>query len=212
MEEKNKDSGRNLSSGLSKNDIISILEHDSFLRTVNQFLQHSKKTQYWKTISFIVMAILGIFGFYLAWASNFEASKIETIRLRNERETARLDHIIQTKISWMRNVDESVTDLRKTRQNIILRCKYDKPLSLYEQQLLRSNARFDVNKAFTGVEYIFDQQVHQKLHDFLSFDESIKDVCASDAPTDAEYIDHLHQFTNLMGASILQDAKDYEKN
>ncbi len=47
---------------------------------------------------------------------------------------------------------------------------------------------------------------------FLTFDEKIPDVCAPNAPTDADYINQLHQFTTLMGQSIQKDARDYEKD
>ncbi len=64
MENQDKNINPKLLNNLTKNDIIEILEHKSFVKTIDQFLEHNKKTQFWKTVSFIVMAFLGIFGFY----------------------------------------------------------------------------------------------------------------------------------------------------
>lgn len=205
MEDQNSEVERRHPPGLSRDDIITILKHDAFFNILHQFIQHGRSTQFWKSISFVIMAFLGIGGFYLAWMATLETNKIESHRMYDERQAALIEQKITNKINWMRKTDQAMIDLRKTHEYIVLHCKYDTPLSKYQQALLRSNAQFELNKSFTGIEFIFDENIHQKFHGFINFDRTIPDVCAPNAPTDDTYLQYAHELINLMGQSIQKD-------
>ncbi len=211
MEDKSPENIPTKTIGLTRDDIIEILKNETFYNTLHQFIEHNQKTQFWKTVSFVMMAFLGIGGFFLAWQSNLDANQVEATRLHDERMRGQIDRKIKNKIAWMREADQAMIELRKTREFIVLNCKYHHPFSLYDQTLLRSRARFDLNKAFTGIDFVFNEQVHDQFHKYIEFDENIPDVCAPNTPNDAVYLKASHNLISLMGKSIQQDEENLEK-
>lgn len=208
----NHNRGRRESDRLTKHDILDILKHDAVAQTLEQFFKRNRWAQFFKTLSFVLMAALGVGGFYLAWDSNRQENYAAEIREQNQRQAADLEQKIKTKLEWMRQINKTILDMRQVRQFIIFRCIFNyHPLNQYEQQVLRYEAQTTVIKAYTGSRFIFNDAVENKTRELIHFDETIKDVCAKNAPSDEIWHQYQRSLDDLMGQSIKDDEDKLKK-
>jgi hypothetical protein len=149
-----------------------------------------------KIVTLIIGVIAGIVGYFLMWEIEKEARKTEIIR-----------SVLDEKLVWYTKVNQSVMSLRKTLTLIQLHCQNGDAPTQQEQDMQRFSSVYNVANAFTGIEYIFDRDVYQKLIDLTAFEESILDVCSSEAPSDEVWRQKLREINTLMGQSISKDRK-----
>jgi predicted RND superfamily exporter protein len=105
----------------------------------------------------------------------------------------------------MRRADLAVMDMRKTREMIVIGCKYHVHRNKYEEELRRFIVRDNVVRAFDGVDYVFNNRVRQKVRQLITFDENIDDVCSHSSPSDLTWLNYASIIKELMGKSILLD-------
>lgn len=108
-------------------------------------------------------------------------------------------------MEWMRRADLAVMNMRKTREMIVIHCQYHLPRNIYQEKIDRINAQYEIIKTFVGINFIFDNQVLDKIHQLMQFDKSINDVCDQSAPSDDAWYKYAVEIDNLMGNSITND-------
>lgn len=202
---------RNLDQSSLKDEIIGLIKHDEVDALIQRFLTHAKKIHRTKVIinSIVILLgfLIGIGAFYLAYQASADETLIATKKAYDQERSLNIQENIRRKIQWMRKLDSAVINLRIVRDHIVLQCKYNQPISAYRQELLRDNARFVIINAFTGSNFVFNDALYQQAPALIAFDESVKDVCAANAPHDIKWREHLIAINNIMGQSIRKDQE-----
>lgn len=180
---------------LSKRDVLDILKSDVVQQVINKITPKQNKVfQFFRGVGFILAIIGGLAGYYISWLSAQDSHKVE------EAQTA-----INRDIEWLRVIDQSVMEMRKTVHLIKLDCQYGKYLTQYEQDKRRFLARYRVALAMSGVSHIFNMKVFEALRNLTAFDESISDVCAKDAPPDEAWEEKFGLVNNAIGEIIKEE-------
>ena len=189
-----------------KEEIISLIKHDDVEILFKRYLNNAKKIHRTKVVTNSIVVLLGfligIGAFYLAYESSANETKVATIKAYDAERASSIRAGIERKIQWMEKINSSIINMRTIRYNIVLGCKNKKPISSFKQNLLRSNARFNVILSSTGNQYVFNDALNTKIHDLLVFDENVVDVCSKSAPGDAKWRQYLQEINDIMGDSI----------
>lgn len=186
--------------GLS-DEIKKVIRDEQFQATVGKFVRKSNtRFKVLKGIGFTVAIASGLFGYLLA--ANSEA---------DDRRAQMIHKVINEKQEWMQKVNNGILELRRTRSQIKYDCENNKPISLYEQGLKRFEARADLVKFVNGIGEIFNEEVFKTILELTRFDESVKDVCAKNAPGDDAWLDISRKLNQQMRESLKTD-REYLKN
>lgn len=202
---------RNLDKSSLTDEIIGLIKHDEVDALIQRFLTHTKKIHRTKVIinSIVILLgfLIGIGAFYLAYQESADETVIAIKKAYAQEKSLNIQENIRRKIAWMKKIDASIINMRKVRYHIILQCRNNQPISAYQQELQRFNSRVVVANAFTGSKFVFNDTLGQKGIEITTFDESVKDVCAANAPHDIKWREYLHEIDNIMGQSIRQDQE-----
>lgn len=186
--------------GLS-DEIKKVIRDEQFQATVGKFVRKSNtRFKVLKGIGFTMAVISGLFGYLLA--ANSEA---------DDRRAQMIHEIIKEKRAWVVKVSEGILQLRKTRFLIKYDCDHNRAPSLYEQGKLRFLAIHELVRSCTGTREIFGEEVGTICREIAAFDESIKDVCAKDAPDDETWRAFLVKINEQMHSSIKNDQEQLEQ-
>lgn len=186
--------------GLS-DEIKKVIRDEQFQATVGKFVSKSDTPfKVIKGIGFAIAVASGLFGYLLA--ANSEA---------DDRRAQMIHKVINEKQDWMQRVNNAILELRRTRTQIKYDCENNKPISLYEQGLKRFDSRADLVKSFNGIGEVFNDEVFKTLLELTSLDESVKDVCAKDAPDDNAWLDISRKLNRQMRESLKID-REHLKN
>ncbi len=145
-------------------------------------------------IAFSILIAAG--SFYLAHEATYYNKEAELIR-----------HEKEEKITWMRQIDTAILNMRKLRYDIVRECTYGTPMPLKEQEALRMAAMFEFMKAHVGARFIFSEEMQNKARELVQFDYSVKDICATDAPSDSAWKQLMLEMDDIMGKSLQEDNK-----
>ena len=181
------------------NDVAHLLRDKTVQRTLRALSPHGW-LQVVKEIGAVMAVIAALIGYFLTWDAE-----------RSDRRADQIRDVIKEKIVWMRQADSGIMEVRKVRYLIRLKCEYHKPITPYEQAWQRFIARYQSVKAFTGIEQVYDYTIYNAFREFTHFDESVKDVCAKDAPRDTAWWQYLHDVNHLMRQSIQKDRNQLIK-
>ena len=192
-----------------KDEILGVIKHDEVDALIQRFLTHAKKIHRTKVIvnSLVILLgfLIGIGAFYLAYQSSADETLIATKKAYDQEKSLNIQANIRRKIAWMKKIDASIINMRKVRYHIILQCEHNQPISPYQQELLRFNARVVVANAFAGSQFVFNDALVQRGYELTAFDESVKDVCAINSPKDIKWREYSTAINNIMGQSIRTD-------
>ncbi len=181
-------------------EVAKIIRDPEFQKTVEIFRTNQTIFRVIKGLGFSLALISGLFGYFLK--ANSEA---------DDRKAAAITNVINEKKEWVRRVSIGIMDVRRTRFLIKYDCDHNKPISLYEQGIKRFLARDRLIESFNGIHEIFDDQVFQTMLQFTAFDETIRDVCAENAPDDDAWLAISRKANQQMKASIKADRDKLEK-
>ncbi len=185
--------------GLSP-EVGKIIRDPEFQKTVEIFRTNQTLFRLLKGVGFTLALASGLFGYFLN--ANSEA---------DDRKASALTSIINEKKEFSQRINRGILEVRKTRYLIKYDCDNEKGQSLYEQGQKRFLARDKLVESFNGAREVFDNQLFQTLLELTAFDESIKDVCAKNAPDDAEWVKFSRKVNELIRASISSDRERLAK-
>lgn len=192
-----------------KDEIIGLIKHDEVDALFKRYLRHVKKVHRMKLIinSIVILLgfLIGIGAFYEAYQASVEQTEIATKTELDRDLSTDLQAKIDRKMRWMQKINGAVINMRKVRYHITLQCKYNKPISAYEQKVKRFNARYKLVLLATGNQFIFNKNLNMKIHQLVAFDESVKNVCLKNAPKDNQWQKYSIEINNIMGDSIKKE-------
>lgn len=182
--------------GLSE-EVIAVIRNKNFQDTAHLYTQKNETLfRFFKGFGFMIALTSGLLGYLLK--ANSEA---------DDRSAEAIHRIIREKTAWQIKADEGILGVRKTRFLIKYNCENGKAISLYQQGLERFNARYNLIKASSGIDQIFGDELLNTFKELAKFDESVRDVCAKDAPDDESWRVFLVKANQEMRKSI-QDERD----
>lgn len=195
-------------SEITKDEINTIVNSEALQKAIKDSHDAWEKTKFkWQIFVALVMALSAALGYYLKWDSDRKDLIEQQIQAANERKAEQIQAEINLKMEWMRRTNNAIKDMRKTRALIIIGCKYQRPISMYNQEVERFLVRDQVARNFDGVMFIFNNSVQKKVSDLINFDESINNVCSTNAPSDDQWHKYENEISILMENSITQDEQ-----
>lgn len=160
-----------------------------------------------KGIGFTALLAAGLIGYYIQWNADIKQRQAEA----TNRVAEEIQQNINRKIEWQIKLNDSMVSLKENVEMIMLKCKYQIPISEYEKNEERLKSRYKVIEAFTGSQHVFGDKILDKYRDLINFDESVKNLCAPNAPTELEWRKYIIDINNLIAESISQDKKELER-
>lgn len=186
--------------GLS-DEIKKVIRDEQFQATVGKFVsKNDTPFKIIKGIGFAIAVASGLFGYLLA--ANSEA---------DDRRAQMIHKIIDEKRAWVIKVNEGILQLRKTRFLIKYDCDHNKAPTLYNQGKMRFQAIHELVRSCSGTREIFGEDVGRTCKEITAFDESVKDVCAKDAPDDEAWRALLRKINEQMHSAIKINQDQLER-
>lgn len=193
---------------ITKDEINTIVNSETLQKAIKDSHDAWEKTKFkWQIFVALVMALSAALGYYLKWDSDRKDLIEQQIQAANERKAEQIQAEINLKMEWMRRADEAIMNMRKTRELIVIGCDYNLPRNRMAEDISRFNARYNVANTFTGIRFIFNNDVENKSQQLVKFDENVKDVCSKSAPEDNIWREYVIQINNLMEKSV-QDEQN----
>lgn len=203
------DNGEKPGKSSFKDEIIGLIRHGEVNAFIQRLQADAKKAHRTKIIINSLVIFLGfsigIGAFYLAYQASANQTLVAIQRAYDQEKSLNIQADIRRKIEWLKKIDAAIINLRKLRYRIILQCKYNKPISAYQQALLRENARWVVANTLSGSKFVFNDALEQKVSELNAFDESVKNLCGKNAPKDIKWREYLIAIDNIMGQTIRKD-------
>ncbi len=181
-------------------NIALLLQDERISKILDSFIPN-KTTRRLKNFLAIATVFVAMFGYFAKWDSE-----------RSDRRANQIRDDIHEKITWLQNISTAIMNVRETRWLIATRCEYGKPDLPYEQARLRRQALSNLIKAGNGADQIFKHSdIRQRLIDFVSFDDNIKDVCSKGAPDDDVWRAQGRIISQEMVSVIERDRRELRK-
>ena len=101
---------------------------------------------------------------------------------RHEREDERVE--LQRKLEKFELITRAITDLRKVKDEALIDCG----TQLYDSRVVehkRLEAQANLVKANRLVDFYFGQDFHNKIYEFMVWQNQFKDFCSKDLPPDS---------------------------
>lgn len=198
-------------SEITKDEINTIVNSEALQKAIKDSHDAWEKTKFkWQIFVALVMALSAALGYYLKWDSDRKDLIEQQIQAANERKAKELQAIIYQKIETMKIADNALMNARELQEKLIMNCQYDRSLGNYKEKLQRLQARYEIIKAFTGINFIFNLDVLNRVRDLVAFDNQINNVCAL-PQIDKIWYQYSMNIDEAMGSSINIDKANLEK-
>lgn len=126
-----------------------------------------------------------------------------------DRKQQKIENIIDRKIDWYIKISNATVSMRSVNEKISSFCKmkdnysaeeYTKTiLNLYAK---REDAKVALVQSYSGTQFIFNNNVFNKIKDFVSLNEKYSDLCISSAPNSDFWREKENKIDALMTQSI----------